>query len=197
MQIKLNEQTLEITAAQVTSLHQILDQVTAQLPDTAIITGIVLNDRELEDDWVRQQDSLYVMEEDKLQIITRHAGDLGQEAFQQSHGQFAAIRENFESIAEMLRVEDEAKANAFLAQTVDNLQTYFRIIQESLILMGRSFNDLTIDGKPAPRFMEEFSTKLSEMIDIQHGKDWVLLADVIEYELVPLLCKVDDIYKNA
>ncbi|MCD4829272.1 MAG: hypothetical protein K8R90_07610 [Candidatus Cloacimonetes bacterium] len=197
MQVKLNDKTLDIKASSVTSLKQILDEIERHVPDSAIITEVTLNGKQLEDNWMQKMDGIYVMEDDSLELKTRSAIELGREAFLRSQEQFRAIREDFEKIAEMFRLDDEVKANSYLAQAVDNLQAYFRIIQESLILMNRSFADFTIDGNTAPQFMDSFSDKLSELIDIQKNKDWVLLADMIEYELLPLLQKVDSIYPQS
>jgi len=188
---------MEVTVSSVTSLKDIVDQVNQRMPDSSIIVAVTLNGKQLEEDWMTRQQSLYVMEEDTLELEARQAEDLGREAFRKSHEQFELICEDFQRIAEMFRLDDETLANTFLAQAVDNLQSFLRIVQESLILMRRTFSELTIDGKPAPQFIEQFSTKLSEVINIQKNNDWVLLADVIEYDLVPLLGMIECIYQQA
>lgn len=194
MQILLNDKPQEVATPSVTSLKEIIDHVSDHIPEHMLITTVKLNGKQLDDDWIQQQDGVYVMEDDKLELHTRDAAELGREIFANTREQFQIIRDNFEQIAEMFRMDDSTTANASLAQSVDNLQAYFRVIHNALLLQGRNFSELIIDNQPATQFIDGFSAKLTELIETQQGEDWVLLADIIEYELSPLLKQIDSIY---
>jgi hypothetical protein len=44
--------------------------------------------------------------------------------------------------------------------------------------------------------LEAFSTLLNEMIEVQENEDWVLLADLLEYEFLPVVEKWVPVVKD-
>jgi len=195
MQLTVNDTPQTVAVNAVATLKEVLEKV--PMPGNMLVTGVPLNGRQLETDWTTRADAIYVMEEDKLALTVQPAAMVGRAALLGTQPQFAALCEDFGRIADSFRMDDEVKANNHFALAVDNLQTFFRIVQEALLLIGRNFNDLRIDGMPMTAYMEQFGAKLGELIDVQKNHDWVLLADLIEYELAPLLKKLDAVYTQV
>ncbi len=192
MKIRVNgvEKTLEISTVE--NLGNVISGL--RLPPTQLITAIRLNDRPLEADWLQKQDRIYVMNEDEMDIDAEDAAVIGNRAFQATREQLGKLIGDLEQTAQGFRLDDETTANARLVQSIENMQAFFTVIQESFVLMGRDFNTTTIGDTKGQDYIKTFSGKLSELIDVQQSKDWVLLADMIEYELVPVLKKVEKIY---
>ena len=192
MKIRVNgvEKTMDISTVE--NLGNVLAGL--NLPPTQLITSIRLNDRPLEPDWLQKQDRIYVMNEDEMDIDAEDAAAIGNRAFQDSKEQLGRLIEDLQQTAEGFRLDEETTANARLVQSIENMQAFFTVIQEAFVLMGRDFNTTPIGETKGQDYIKTFSGKLSELIDVQQTKDWVLLADMIEYELVPVLKKVEKIY---
>ena len=94
----------------------------------------------------------------------------------------------------MFRFDNEIKANSFFAQCIENFQWYLKIIDDSLSLLGKNINSIQLEDTNLEDKINELSAKLEEMIDSQQNKDWILLADMIEYELLPLLQSLGKLY---
>ncbi len=192
MKIRVNgmEKTFEI--ATVDHLGKALSSL--NLPPTQLIIDIKLNDRPLEKNWHQKQDRIFLMNEDEMDIATEDAAVIGRNAFNDTREQLGKLVQDLELTAEGFRLEDETTANSRLVQSIENLQAFFTVLQEAFVLMGRDFNTTPIGEHKGQEYVRMFSAKLSELIDVQQNKDWILLADMIEYELVPVLKKVEEIY---
>lgn len=195
MQVILNGEFKEIKIASISTLLDVVTQIEKDLPKDNIITEVLLNDKVLESNWMENAKNIYLLDEDKLELISKDSDFIAKEALENSKNQFAQILKDFESIADMFRVEDEKKANQSFAQTIENLQWYFKVIEDAIKLYGKDLSELSIENKTFSKIIEELSNKLTEMIDVQKDQDWVLLADLIEYELIPQLKKIDQIYE--
>ncbi len=192
MKIRVNgvEKTFDISTVE--NLGNVLAKL--NLSPTQLITAINLNDRPLESDWHQKQDRIYVMNEDEMEVTCEDAAVIGKRAFLITQEQFGQLIEDLEQTAQGFRLDDETTANTRLIQSIENLQAFFTVLQEAFVLMGRDFNSTQFGDTNGQDYIKAFSGKLSELIDVQQSKDWVLLADMIEYELVPVLKKVEGIY---
>ncbi|WP_298438413.1 hypothetical protein [Geobacter sp.] len=53
--------------------------------------------------------------------------------------------------------------------------------------LGVDFNATAVGDTTLARFVEDLNALLSEAMKVQERKDWVLLADLLEYEIAPHL----------
>jgi len=95
-------------------------------------------------------------------------------------------RHAFETAA-LFRSGGERRA---LGQYIDFLNGFDSLVQ-ALDYVGRvlgiDFATTSLGEKSITRFVEDLSALLSETMKAQERKDWVLLADLLEYELAPHL----------
>ncbi len=196
MKISINSQEKNIQIPGMSTLQDVIRKTETELPMNHIITQVKLNGRQLPDKWFNTADSTFILESDKIDFITESAISIGKKAFLNSKAQFEQIIENFTDIADKYRMDDENVANTKFVIAIDNLQAYFQVVQESFTLMGLTLESEYIGQKTVKEYMEDFSSKLSELIETQQKKDWVLFADLIEYELMPFLTDFMELYKN-
>jgi hypothetical protein len=194
MNVFVNGKPLEVRVSAVASLQDILLQVENLCPMSQIVTSVILNGRTLESDWMQHAGSTYILAEDKLELASEDAVDLGRRAFVDSRGHLQNLMQRIADVADHFRMDDEAAANTHYVQCIDMLQAYFNVLQESTRLMGLPLLSLKAGDHPMNELMDNIGQKLSELIDIQKNRDWILLADMLEYELTPLLKQVELIY---
>ena len=197
MKVLINSQEKDTQIPGMNTLQEVIRKVEPELPMNHIITQVKLNGRLLPDKWYATADSTFILESDELDFITESAINIGKKAFLNSKAQFDQIIEILLDIADKYRMDDENIANQKFVIAVDNLQAYFQVIKESYTLMGLELEPEYIGKITVKEYMENFSAKLSELIETQQKKDWVLFADLIEYELIPFLTDFKDIYKNV
>ncbi|MDD3051283.1 MAG: hypothetical protein PHR06_09075 [Candidatus Cloacimonetes bacterium] len=195
MQIILNGSFKTLKIASISTLLDVVTHLEKELPAKHLITEIKLNDKVLESNWLQNAKNIYLLDEDKLEMVAESSDVIAKEALVNSKKQFEYILEDFRKIADMFRLDDETKANTAFAQSIDNLHWYLKILEDASLLSGRNLKDITMKNKNFQVFLNELSDKLEEIIGVQTNKDWILLADLIEYELIPRLTEMNSIYE--
>jgi hypothetical protein len=106
-------------------------------------------------------------------------------------GRFSAqkLAEVFNENMQSLRIEENDSIFKNLTQSIEQLQHFMKFVDE--LKVGISFFDNF--GLPADPISEgSAGIKLfQEMNSAIESKDWIMLSDLIEYELSPLLLKED------
>ncbi len=195
MQIQINESKFDIKVASISTLLDVISQIETRLPEGHVITEISLNEKILESNWFYNAKKIYLLDEDKLNVKSENPQRFSMEILLNSKTQFLVILEDFERIAHSFRTEDEKLANQYFIQGIDNLQWYFKILEDATFLIGKPLNTIMDNNVSFKQYIGDLENKLEEIIELQKRQDWIMLADVIEYELVPELRKIFRIYE--
>jgi hypothetical protein len=96
--------------------------------------------------------------------------------------------------AELFRVSANGRSAESFLRCIDGLQVFMHTMESARKLLGLSFELLfvpTNNGSQEEITVAEnrrlIFAALDSMVDAQTDQDWVLLADVTEYELIPVL----------
>jgi hypothetical protein len=91
----------------------------------------------------------------------------------------------FEAVIEKLRLWEVVDANARLGRALDGIQ----IVSSTTGMIERHAGFDTRDGEfnglPVTESLKRIEPIFEDMLSAQQQQDWILLADLIEYELVP------------
>ncbi len=194
MQIVLNGEVHQIKVASISTLLDIITQIETRLSKNHIITEISLNDKVLESNWYHNAKKIYLLDEDRLQVTSEDPVSLSLKILTNSKEQFNIIIAEFENIANKFRLEDEMVANQNFIQGIENLQWYFKILEDATLLIGKPLSSLVSDNMNLKQLIDNLGNKLEDIIDLQTKQDWIMLADILEYELVPELKKITSVY---
>ncbi|HPM01861.1 MAG TPA: hypothetical protein PK816_06840 [Candidatus Cloacimonadota bacterium] len=194
MEITLNDSLFEIKVASISTLLDIISQIETRLPKGYVITEISLNNRILESNWFYNAKKIYLLDEDRLSVKAENPERFSYEILVNSKAQYLTILEDFERIANSFRVEDEKLANQYFIQGIENLQWYFKILEDATLLINKPLNSIVDNNRNFKQIITDLEEKMEDIITLQQKQDWIMLADVIEYELVPDLRKVFKIY---
>jgi hypothetical protein len=72
----------------------------------------------------------------------------------------------------------------------------FRLLS-ALKQRGLVDGDISIDGRPAKQFIDDFSAAIGELLGAYDAHDTVLTGDLAEYEMSPRLIKLYDALRNV
>lgn len=89
-----------------------------------------------------------------------------------------------EKAVDLFRTGNEQEANQFFINIIDGMDWLSQVLD--MILAGKEISpDTVIDGKSFQDRQACLVDFTRQMVDANKNKDWVLLADLLEYEILP------------
>ena len=86
----------------------------------------------------------------------------------------------FQKAADLFRMGNEQEANQYYLQVLDGIEWFSQVV---IIIVSTQKN------KSEEKSLEERQKKLtdlmSQMLEANQNQDWVLMADLMEYEMIP------------
>ena len=89
-----------------------------------------------------------------------------------------------EKSVELFRTGNEQEANKFFINIVDGIDWFSQVLDMVLAAKGIS-PDTVFDGKSIQDRRASLMDLTQQMVDANKNQDWVLLADLLEYEILP------------
>ena len=89
-----------------------------------------------------------------------------------------------EKAVELFRTGNEQEANQFFINIIDGMDWFSQVLD--MILAAKEISlDTVIGGKSIQDRQSSLVDFTQQMVDANKNKDWVLLADLLEYEILP------------
>jgi tetratricopeptide (TPR) repeat protein len=107
------------------------------------------------------------------------------------------IAKSLEEIAVDLQTGSEAYAMERLQQIIDELSSMVRTLERAEEVFGLDYECLDVKDQTIHQRSEELNNLLSEVIAAFENKDLVLLADLLEYELAPLISRWEEVIRRV
>lgn len=188
MEIFIDSQPLANVGLQMDNLEQVLEAVVNRhLPSDRTVTEILINGQTYSESRPRDAANIGYGDIDRLDILTIETADLAKLMLNTGPGNLESLRLAATKVSEMFRVDDPEEANSQFFIFLEALQDFFLFLSQVLEAMAMPLSELEAEGLSATAKLNELSELLSDIRDRQDEQDWVLLADLLEYELAPLL----------
>lgn len=100
-----------------------------------------------------------------------------------------------EQSADKFRTDDETVANRNFINGVEGLQTFVSIIDKVKSINGLDFASMKHGDATLGQKERELLQVLNSLFGTQKNRDWIGLADILEYELAPLIREWKDILR--
>ncbi|SVD00792.1 uncharacterized protein METZ01_LOCUS353646, partial [marine metagenome] len=85
---------------------------------------------------------------------------------------------------ELFRMGNEQEANKFFINIIDGIDWLSQVLD--MILAAKAISpDAVFDGKSIQDRRTSLVDFTQQMVDANKNQDWVLLADLLEYEILP------------
>jgi len=178
-------QTLDLTPE--SNFGDVMKTVSALKTGAGIgLTTVCLNGEDITgSDWTRYA-SLAVAEIQALEVNTGKTATLAQELLESLDDFAGRLIGELNRIAELFRMGDLQKATELYSRALDGVQLLSHTTGMVERNLGVSPALIQFSGKPSPEHFRKLTPILDDLMTAQQKGDAVLLADLIEYELVPL-----------
>lgn len=186
VQIKLNEIPLELNPTQDISVAQILDQIHNEHVDQGHVVSSIYIDGTM---WERSQDealkTLPVSQVQRLDVFTQTPDMVASAGLQDLPLILGMVKENTQQATAMLRAGKLAEGMMAFLQGADMLHDVLYFMR--LLLDHRRIDEEHSARIGYNRINEELAQALLAFENAQQKQDWVLVADLMDYEIVPRL----------
>lgn len=131
--------------------------------------------------------------------LAGNAGKLRRRQLRDKFDRFAqelpALGEAFTQTAVHLQTGAEIKGLQVFQEAVGTLQDFINMLQEFQRLGDANFASLTTEDKTLAEWVQDFLLNLKSIVETFAKRDYVLLADLLEYEMAPRLARWQRILK--
>ena len=86
----------------------------------------------------------------------------------------------FQKAADLFRMGNEQEANQYYLQILDGIDWFSQVILTIVNAQVDIFKEQTLEERQ--KKLTEF---MAQMLEANQNQDWVLMADLLEYEMIP------------
>ena len=119
----------------------------------------------------------------RLEVQTIASREVAMHFMSNSTAYLDTIIGSVERVSELFRVSDEQEANENYLQTLESLQLFLQVLQNVRESLALDFNQAKVGAHTASQRLDRLSDLVKEMLTAQEQEDWVLLADILQYDL--------------
>ena len=164
------------------NLEQIIDKImNDQDMHNRVVTDVLVNNEAFSEIYPHQAEDIETKDIERVEVISVSANEMALDI----------ARELYKVVTLMGTAGQQVATHFRQANDGDALELYADLLEvnrDFLNMIGILKNEFALGS--APEFktsLESLSALFSEMIEIQENEDWILLADLLEYEYLPLV----------
>jgi hypothetical protein len=130
---------------------------------------------------------------DCIEITTESPVSLVAKILAEGQGYIEGVRDFLMKVAGHFTSGSECADSSF-AEAVQGIQWFVQMTGFIEGTLNLDFQMLSLNGRPVAEYVKSLNGILQEIVDAQEGCDPVMLADLLEYDLVPHLGEWKEIY---
>jgi hypothetical protein len=189
--IIIDGQQSEYSLSNFENLEELLDKITgSEYFQDRIVTDVLVNGEVFSEIYPHQSEDIENDELEKVEIVSVSKQEMGQQIIQEMSKVISLMGQAARQVAGLFRQAEDLDA-------LDTYQDLLEVARDFLGMVGSLQDELSLPSNPEmDAALEAFSTLLNEMIEVQENEDWVLLADLLEYEFLPVVEKWVPVVKD-
>ena len=183
MKVSINGVAQEESDFEGETVSAILDAMVQQTPDS-YIRRIWLDDQEFPSD-DREALQKKPSDIDSLEVELANLKDLVATNLANALDYLKKLIPGFEQAADLFRAGNEQESNKYYLQILDGIDWFSQVIS---VIMSPDKGETElpdIDDESLEVRQKKLTDLMSQMLEANQNQDWVLLADILEYEMVP------------
>lgn len=166
------------------TLQDILgDLANKAVGDDATMREVRINGEPFEEAKLGPADRLGRENIQRLEIETIPAREMAVHFLSNAHSYLAAINQSVSRVAELFRVSDEQEASEQYLNTLESIQLFMQMLQECRKIVNLDFDNPVLDGMSGEERLQKLLVLIKDLLAAQEQQDWVLLADILQYDL--------------
>ena len=151
-----------------------------------IIWNVTLNGRHFSESYPHESRNITLEDIHTLEVHTMDQKDIFMDFLKNSTHILSVHQKNARVIADDFRL---GKLKDAITNYIELLQAYRDLVymlQQCQIVLGINLDMINVNGISMVTKLDSLSHLFDEMIRAQESEDWILLSDLLEFELVPL-----------
>ncbi len=158
--------------------------------ENRIVTEVKVNDESFTEIYPHQAEDIEMLDVDSIEIVTMATDDMAVEITLELYKVVNIMAEGGKHVAELFRQADDAEA-------LETYQDLLEVIRNFLRMIGVLRDEYSLkDHVEYERNAEELNSLFAEMSSVLENEDWILLADLLEYEFLPAVEKWKRVIKQ-
>ena len=190
MQITLNDQSIPVDLSHLRTLEEALLELNEKfIPNGQQLFQVEVNGQFFTERYPRESRYVTLGEVSTLDLKTVSDEDLARGILTDAANQVETLARALEKSAALFRLAAEDEANHYFAQVLEALRWLLQTGESACKVLEV---DLGKESSPhqigdVSEFLELFQGVLDEMLQVYEEEDYILLADLMEYELLPMV----------
>ena len=183
MKVSINGVAQEESDFEGETVSAILDSMVQQTPDS-YIRRIWLDDQEFPSD-DREALQKKPSDIDSLEVELANLKDLVATNLANALDYLKKLIPGFEQAADLFRAGNEQESNKYYLQILDGIDWFSQVVS---VIMSPDEGETELpdtDDESLELRQKKLTDLMSQMLEANENQDWVLLADILEYEMVP------------
>jgi len=180
--IRVDGRETGMTIGQFHNLEEILLSImeTDEL-EGRVVTDVFVNNESFSEIYPHQAEDIEVDEIESVEVKSVPVMDMALSISQELGKVVALMDHGARRVAELFRQAEDAEALEVYQDLMDVTRDFLNMIG---VLRGESIQPADSAFNAAA---DEISTLFSEMLEVLENEDWILLADLLEYEFIPAM----------
>ena len=183
MKVSINGVAQEGSDFKGETVSAILDAMVQKTPGS-YIRRIWLDDQEFPSD-DREALQKKPSDIDSLEVELANLKDLVATNIANALDYLKKLIPGFEQAADLFRTGNEQEANKYYLQILDGIDWFSQVVSVIMKPDDGKTELPDADGESLQVRQEKLTDLMSQMLEANQNQDWVLLADILEYEMVP------------
>ena len=194
MIIRIDQQDLGEQLVSGNNLEEILGNLQENhVPSDRMISEVHLNGKPYNEDVPHAAVEVSRQEIETLELLTITTEEIADHFLQNGPKLVNSQLDSLPKIIEMFRLGDEAEANEHFLRFLESLHLLINMLERVARVIGVRFDVPIDDHNSLEERLQNMADILSRLLQIQEQSDWIYLADILEYELIPELEALRDI----
>jgi hypothetical protein len=126
-----------------------------------------------------------------VEIETLHPNDLLGNVLDEASRSLPAVAASACELAGVLRGADVAGAARGIGQLADTIANLVQLVAAAATARGVALETLVTREGPAMPLLRALDALLTPLLEAQAGGDWITVADILEYDVAPLMPRFD------
>ncbi len=168
-----------------TTVAEVLDQVIQDKVFGGTFISALKFDNKLVDIDADRTRQTPIVDVNSLEIEVSSLGSLVIKNIANAEDYLKKLIPGIQQASELFHSGNEQEANKFFLNIVDGIEWFSQVIDAVLNVIGENSASLRFNKKSILDRKQLLLDLITQMLTANKNKDWVLLADLLEYEILP------------
>lgn len=192
MKIKVDENNVDLSALSDKS-HTLYDfisnDVAGFIPKGSVIKDIYLNGIKFDELLVNDEKTktIRIDEDGELNVATMTSNDLVKESIIAIKNYFNDLSISLNEVSDLLRVGNDKDGFNNFAADLKGIASFVQMMDKIAVFLKIDYSTYTYKEKTIKEYFDDLEGILSKILKMQKNRDYIMLADMIEFEMEPEL----------